>query len=83
MGLLDKLKTGLLLKRAAERLKEAHMKGGLKVAVFGLAGAGVTGVVAQGNATCPDLLTRWPELLTAGVLAGVGLWMRSPKDAPK
>lgn len=81
MGLLDKVKTALLLKRALDRLKEANMKGGLKVALFGLASAVAVSVVAQVNAVCPDLLTRWPEMLVAGVLAGVGLWMKSPKQA--
>lgn len=59
------------------------MKGGLKVAVFGIAASIVVGVVAQVNATCPGLLERWPELLTAGVLGGIGVWVRSPKDMPK
>jgi hypothetical protein len=54
--------------------------GKLKVGVFGLAGAIVTGVVAEVTKACPDAVAQWPALLTAGVMAGWGLWLRSPKQ---
>ena len=83
MGLIGNLKAGLLLSRVAERLKEASMKGGAKVAVFGMVTAVAAGVVAKVTETCPTLIPNlWP-IVTAGALAGVGFWMRSPKDAPK
>ena len=83
MGLIGQIKTALLLKRAADRIKEVSMKGGTKVAVFGLVSAVATGVVAKVTEVCPTLIPNiWP-IATAGVLAGVALWMRSPKDAPK
>ena len=83
MGLIGQIKVALLLKRAANRIKEASMKGGTKVAVFGLATAIATGVVAKVTEVCPSLIPNiWP-IVTAGVLAGVALWMRSPKDTPK
>lgn len=83
MGLIGNVKLALLFRKAAGRLKEARMKGGLKTGLAVLAGTILTAVAAQVNATCPDLLARWPELLMAGVVAGVAVWVKSPKDAPK
>lgn len=83
MGLIGSIKAGLLLRRAADRLKEAQVKGGFTTAIFGVVAAVATGVVAKVSETCPTLIPNlWP-IATAGVLAGVGLWMRSPKEEPK
>jgi len=83
VGLIEKLKAGLLLKRAADRIKEAHMKGGFKAAAFGLATAVVGGVIAKVTETCPTLIPNlWP-IVGTGALAGIALWMKSPKEAPK
>jgi hypothetical protein len=83
MGLIANLKAALTFSRVVERLKEAQMKGGLQVAVFGIGTAVATGVVAKVTEVCPTLIPNiWP-IVTAGVMGGVALWLRSPKDAPK
>jgi hypothetical protein len=51
-----------------------------QIGAFGLAGAIITGVVAEVTKTCPTIVTMWPAMLTAGVMAGWGLWLRSPKQ---
>jgi len=83
MNIFEKLKAGLRLSQAADRLKEASVKGNVRVALLSLGAAIVTGVVAQITMTCPDLLPKLPTILMAGVLAGVGVWMKSPKDEAK
>jgi hypothetical protein len=83
MGILEKVKTALLLSKAADRLKEAQVKGGLKVALVSIGGAVVTGVVEKVTEVCPALIPNLWTVVTAGVVAGIALWLRSPKDAPK
>ena len=51
----------------------------LKVGVFGLAGSIVTAVIAQTYSVCPDLAGQWPAILSAGVMAGLGLWLNKPR----
>lgn len=80
MGLIEKLKTALLAKRVADRLKEAKMKGTLKTSIVAVAGAVLTGIVAQVSQVCPDLVSQLPSLIAAGVVAGVALWLKSPKE---
>jgi hypothetical protein len=80
VNLWEKLKAARLLARAGDRLKEAQMKGGLKVAVVGLSGSILTAIVAKVTEICPTLIPNlWP-IVTAGVLAGIAFWMRSPKE---
>ena len=83
MGLIGQIKAALTLSRVAARLKEAHMKGGFKAAAFGLVAAVATGLVAKVTEVCPTLIPNlWP-IASAGVLAGIALWMKSPKEASK
>jgi hypothetical protein len=53
--------------------------GNLKVGLFALLGAVVTGIVAKATSICPDLIGQIPAILIAGVMAGIGLWMQTPK----
>jgi hypothetical protein len=52
--------------------------GHLKAGAFGLASAVAAAIVAKVSAVCPDLLAQWPALLTAGLMAGVGVYLKSP-----
>lgn len=83
MNLIEKAKAAIALSKLVDRLGEERKMGHLKAGIFGLASAVVVAVAAQVSATCPDLFSRWPELLMAGVLAGVGVYLRRPQDAPK
>lgn len=57
------------------------MKGGMKSTLFGIGAAVATGIAAQLTQVCPDLLPKLPGLIVAGVIAGIGYHMTSPKDA--
>jgi hypothetical protein len=52
----------------------------IKVVLFGAAGAGLATIVNEVTAKCPDLVAAWPTVLTTGLMAAWGFWLRSPKD---
>jgi hypothetical protein len=35
------------------------------------------------DSTCPGIVQQLPSIATAGAMAGLGLWLRSPKEAKK
>lgn len=82
MGLIGNIKLALKLSAAWKRLKEEAKMGHGKAALFGLASAIVTGVVAKVTEVCPDLIAQWPALLTAAAMAGIGVYLKSPIQPP-
>ena len=49
-----------------------------KAAVFGLATAILTAVVAKFSEVCPELVANWPAFLTAAVMGAIGVYLKSP-----
>jgi hypothetical protein len=75
---LTKIKAGLQLSRAADRLKEASMKGKLISSLYGLGTFVVAGVVSQVRSTCPGLIENlWP-LAGGAIVAGIALFVQAP-----
>lgn len=56
---------------------------GAKALVVGLSSALISGVLMKLDATCPGIVQQLPSILTAGAMAGLALWLRSPKESPK
>lgn len=54
--------------------------GHAKAALVVVGGAALTAVVAQVNATCPDLLKQWPALLMAAATTALAAYMKSPNE---
>ena len=78
MGLFGNLKLALALSRAWSRIKEEASMGHGKAAIFGVASAVLSGVAMRLWDLCPDLATQWPAMLTAGAMAGIGVYLQSP-----
>lgn len=53
---------------------------GLKAALFGIGSAVVTAIVASIAAECPGLVANVPQIILAGVLAGIGKYMHSERS---
>jgi len=70
----------VLAKRVADRLRKEQEMGRLKVGLFGLVGAAVTGVVAQVTAACPDIRGQLVAIGVAGLVGGMALWLSRPKE---
>lgn len=81
MGLGSKIKLALLASRLYDRLEKEFKMGHGKAVVVGLGGALLTGLAAKVAVDCPcflDVLKAWPAYLTAGAVAAVSLYMKSP-----
>lgn len=52
---------------------------GLKAALFGIGSAVAAAIVASIAAECPGLIANLPQIILAGVLAGVGKYMHSER----
>jgi hypothetical protein len=79
---IQDVKRLLLLRQAVQRLKEAAKMGKTKVVLFALAGAVLSGAVAQITGACPDLVSALPAIIMAGVGGGVTYLMRRPVNKP-
>ena len=83
MSLFGQLRDALTVKRALDRVRKEIAMGHAKPALFGLASAIATATVASITVKYPcvlEMLKEWPTLLTAGVLAGLGVYLKSPKE---
>jgi len=78
MGLIGNVKLALKVRAAIQRLKEDARMGHAKAGLFGLAAAVGTALVAEVSKVCPDIWSQWPAMLTAGVMAGIGVYLKSP-----
>ena len=78
-----KIKALLALDGAWNRVRKEIAMGHGKAAIFGLGAAIVTGVMAYATSKCPclaDIVQEWPTLLSAGFMAGVGVYLKSPSE---
>lgn len=79
--MFGKLKLLLALNRAWERVKKESLMGHGKAAIFGLGAAVVSVVVSRATIDCPcltELLKAWPSYVTTGIVAGIGVYLKSP-----
>lgn len=54
---------------------------GLKAAATGIGTLMLGGAVAKVTAICPDLIPQLPALAMAGLTTGLGLWLKSHREA--
>jgi len=64
-------------------LSKPKQDAGIKATAFGIVTAIVTAFATKVSGTCPGLVENIGAILTMGASAGLGLYLSSPKDAPK
>jgi hypothetical protein len=79
-GQLTAIVVAGLMGAAALWMSKPQKWAGVKATAVGIGTAIGTGLLTKVTALCPDLLPQLPALISAGLTAGLGLWLRSPKE---